>query len=50
MRSHYIISILLFFPLLVIQTTVIPLVAVNGVIPDLILILLVFYAVRAKTN
>ncbi len=46
MRSHYIFSILLFFPLLVIQTTVIPLVSINGVVPDLILILLVFYSVR----
>jgi len=46
MRAHYLISILLFFPLLVIQTTIVPLVSINGVVPDLILILLVFYGVR----
>lgn len=46
MRIQFLISVLLFFPLLLIQTTVIPLIAVNGIIPDLVLILLVFYAVR----
>ena len=46
MRSEYIYSILLFFPVLVIQTTIIPLVAINGVVPDLIIILLVFYTLR----
>jgi len=46
MRSGYILSILFFFPLLVIQTTVIPLVEIEGVIPDLILIMLVYYAIR----
>jgi rod shape-determining protein MreD len=46
MRFYFIISILLFFPLLVIQTTVVQLVSINGVVPDLILILLVFYAVK----
>jgi rod shape-determining protein MreD len=46
MRTEYIYSLVLFFPLLVIQTTVIPLIAIRGVIPDLILILLVFYTLR----
>jgi rod shape-determining protein MreD len=46
MRVKFIISIILFFPLLLIQTTIVPLIAINGVIPDLILILLVFYALR----
>ena len=46
MRAQYLISILLFFPLLIIQTTIIPLISINGVIPDFILILLVFYAVK----
>ncbi len=46
MRVNFIVSIILFFPLLLIQTTIIPLIAINGVIPDLILILLVFYAMR----
>lgn len=46
MRSEYIIPILIFFPVLVIQTTIIPLVSIAGVLPDLILVLLVFYAIR----
>jgi rod shape-determining protein MreD len=46
MRSEYIWSIVLFFPLLIIQTTVVPFISVNGITPDLILILLVFYTVR----
>lgn len=46
MRSYYIFSVLLFFPVLIIQTTIVQLVAVNGVVPDLILILLVFYAIK----
>ena len=46
MRSHYIYPILIFFPVLVIQTTIIPFISINGVIPDLIIILLVFYTLR----
>jgi rod shape-determining protein MreD len=46
MRTDYILAVLLFFPLLVIQTTIVPLIAVNGVIPDLIIILLVFYTLK----
>ncbi len=46
MRSQYILSIILFFPLLILQTTVVPLIAINGVTPDLIMILLVFYSMR----
>lgn len=46
MKTEYILSIILFFPLLIIQTTVIPLIAINGIAPDLIIILLVFYAIR----
>ena len=46
MRSEYVLSFILFFPLLVIQTTIIPLVSINGIVPDLILILLVFYSMR----
>ncbi len=45
-KTQYIISIVLFFPLLLIQTTVIPLVAIDTVIPDLILILLVYYSIN----
>jgi rod shape-determining protein MreD len=46
MRSQYILSLVIFFPLLLIQTTLIPLISINGVVPDLILILLVFYSVK----
>jgi rod shape-determining protein MreD len=46
MRFQFLIAILLFFPLLIIQTTVVQLIAINGIVPDLILILLVFYAVK----
>lgn len=45
MRSEYIWSIVLFFPLLIVQTTIVPLIAVHGVMPDLIMILLVFYSI-----
>ena len=44
-KSQYIISILLFFPLLLVQTTIVPFLAIDTVIPDLILILLVYYAI-----
>ncbi len=47
MRSEYIWSILLFFPVLIIQTTFVPLISINGVAPDLIIILLVFYSMRS---
>ncbi|MEO8230663.1 MAG: rod shape-determining protein MreD [Ignavibacteriota bacterium] len=44
-KPQYIISILLFFPLLLVQTTIVPFLAIDTVIPDLILILLVYYAI-----
>ncbi|MBK7629570.1 MAG: rod shape-determining protein MreD [Ignavibacteriales bacterium] len=44
-KPQYIISFLLFFPFLLIQTTIIPLLAIDTVIPDLILILLVYYSI-----
>jgi len=46
MRSEYIWSIVLFFPILIIQTTVIPFISINGITPDLIIIMLVFYSMR----
>jgi rod shape-determining protein MreD len=46
MRSDYILPIVLFFILLIIQTTVVNLISINGIVPDLILILLVFYTVK----
>jgi rod shape-determining protein MreD len=46
MRTEFIIPVLIFFPVLVIQTTIIPLVSIAGILPDLILVLLVFYSIR----
>jgi len=46
MRSSYWISLLLFIPIIVLQLTVIPLLSVQGVIPDLVLILLLFYTLQ----
>ncbi|BDQ02199.1 rod shape-determining protein MreD [Ignavibacterium sp.] len=45
MKFNYIISILIFIPVLIIQTTVVPLVSIGEVVPDLILILLVYYSI-----
>ena len=45
MKYQFIFPIVLFIPLLIIQTTVIPLFAFYNAVPDLILILLVFYAI-----
>ncbi len=44
-KSQYILSFVFFFPLLLIQTTIVPLLAIETVIPDLILILLVYYSI-----
>jgi len=44
-KPAYIISILLFFPVLLIQTTVVPLIAIENVIPDLVIIILVYYSI-----
>jgi rod shape-determining protein MreD len=44
-KSQYILSIILFFPFLIIQITLVPLLSINSVIPDLILILLVYYSI-----
>jgi rod shape-determining protein MreD len=46
MRDNYFITILLFFLLLLIQTTFVPLIEINGVVPDLLLILLVYYTLK----
>lgn len=46
MRSSYLISLLIFIPLIVFQMTVIPLISIQGIIPDLILILLLFYTFK----
>lgn len=44
-KPQHILSIILFFPILLIQITVVPLLSINTVIPDLILILLVYYSI-----
>ncbi len=44
-KPQYILSIILFFPVLLIQITVVPLLSINSVIPDFILILLVYYSI-----
>ncbi|MBZ0198349.1 MAG: rod shape-determining protein MreD [Ignavibacteriaceae bacterium] len=46
MRKEILYSIILFFPLLIVQTTIVPLIAINGAVPDLIIILLVTFALR----
>ncbi|OGU74607.1 MAG: rod shape-determining protein MreD [Ignavibacteria bacterium RBG_16_34_14] len=45
MKYQFIFPVLLFIPLLILQTTIIPLFSVYSAVPDLILILLVFYAI-----
>lgn len=44
-KLQHILSFILFFPILLIQITVVPLLSVGGVIPDLIIILLVYYSI-----
>lgn len=46
MRVLYIFAIILFFPLLLLQSTLVPLISIVGVIPDLMLILLVYFTLR----
>lgn len=46
MRVLYIFAIILFFPLFILQSTIVPLISIVGVIPDLILILLVYFTLR----
>ena len=45
MRWQLAIPVVIFFPFLLIQLTIIPLVSIDQIIPDLILILLVYYAI-----
>ncbi len=45
MKYQFIYPFIFFIPLLILQTTVVPLFAFYNAVPDLILILLVFYAV-----
>lgn len=46
MLKNYIAPILLFFVVLVIQIIIVPLIAIQDIVPDLILILLVFYTLK----
>lgn len=46
MRVLYIFAVVLFFPLLLLQSTLVPLISIVGIIPDLILILLVYFTLR----
>ena len=46
MYLFYSIPFILFMPLLILQLTLVPLFAIEGVVPDLIIILLVFLALR----
>lgn len=48
MKISYLISILIFIPALIIQTTVVPLISIGQVVPDLILILLVYYSITER--
>lgn len=45
MRFNHVLPIIIFFPVLLFQLTVIPLISIDGVIPDMILILLVYYSI-----
>ncbi len=40
-----VLPIIIFIPVLLFQITVIPLISINGIIPDLILVLLVYYSI-----
>jgi len=46
MRSSYLIVLLLFFPLAVLQLTIIPYLSFRQITPDLIIILLVFFTLQ----
>ncbi|GAB6281529.1 MAG: hypothetical protein STSR0008_02690 [Ignavibacterium sp.] len=46
MLKNYIAPVLLFFVVLIIQIIIVPLIAIQDVVPDLILILLVFYTLK----
>ncbi len=45
-RTLYIFSIVLFFPVLAVQSVIIPFVSIFGIVPDLVLILLVYFTLR----
>jgi rod shape-determining protein MreD len=46
MKLEYLIPLLVFFPLLLVQIIIVPLISIEGFVPDLLLILLIFYTLR----
>ncbi|HPI38285.1 MAG TPA: rod shape-determining protein MreD [Ignavibacteriaceae bacterium] len=46
MKLEYLIPLLVFFPLLLVQIIIVPLISIEGFLPDLLLILLIFYTLR----
>jgi rod shape-determining protein MreD len=46
MRSSYIIALLLFIPFIIFQLTVVPLISIQGIVPDTLLILLIYFTLR----
>lgn len=46
MRPQYLAPLILFFLLLIVQTTIVPLISIHGIVPDLIIILLVYYTLK----
>lgn len=46
MRSNYLLVVLLFFPLAILQLTIIPYLSFRQITPDLIIILLVFFTLQ----
>ncbi|HSL89601.1 MAG TPA: rod shape-determining protein MreD [Ignavibacteriaceae bacterium] len=46
MRLQFILAVLFFFPVLLVQTTIIPLISIGNITPNIIIILLVFYTIK----
>jgi len=46
MRSEYIVALLIFIPLVIIHLLVFPFIAFNETVPDLVIILIVFYTLK----
>jgi rod shape-determining protein MreD len=46
MKLDYFFPLMVFFPLLLIQIIIVPLISIEGFVPDLVLILLVFYTLK----
>ncbi|MDH3269667.1 MAG: rod shape-determining protein MreD, partial [Ignavibacteria bacterium] len=45
MKLKYFIPLLIFFPVVLIQLTVIPFISIQGVVPDLLLIAVVYFSI-----